>query len=105
MTTPHRIVSVLAGAMVLASILASGPGAGAEASAAPRPYAPHTVLVAFDAGVTSAARAAVHAIHGGRVSANLGFQDVDVVTLPAGVDPRTAARAYAASPIVDFAEP
>ena len=105
----RRIVAALAGAVVVASILGSGSVAGAAASVptAPsvRPYAPHTLLVAFDDGVPSLLRNAVHAANGATVAANLGFQDVDVVTLPGGVDPLTAATAYGASPLVDFAEP
>jgi thermitase len=72
---------------------------------ADRAYAPHTLLVAFDAGVPGAVRNAIHAANGAVVANNLGFQDVDVVTLPAGVDPVRAAAAYIADPLVDFAEP
>lgn len=105
----RRLVAVLAGAALVSSIVASGSVAGATSSipTAPpvRPYAPHTLLVAFDAGVPSLVRNAVHAANGAVVRNNLGFQDVDVVTLPAGVDPLDAAAAYGASPFVDFAEP
>lgn len=105
----RRIVAVLAGAVLVSSIAGSSSFAGATSSVptAPsvRPYAPHTLLVAFDAGVPSLVRKAVHAANGATVANNLGFQDVDVVTLPAGVDPLAAAGVYSANPLVDFAEP
>ena len=105
----RRILAVLAGVVLVGSIAGSSSVAGATSSVptAPsvRPYAPHTLLVAFDAGVPSVLRDAVHAANGATVSNNLGFQDVDVVTLPKGIDPLAAARVYNASPLVDFAEP
>ena len=105
----RRLVAALAGAVLVSSIAGSSSVAGAFASVptAPsvRPYAPHTLLVAFDAGVPDLLRDAIHAANGASVRSNLGFQDVDVVTLPKGIDPLAAARVYAANPAVDFAEP
>ena len=107
----RRLVAILTGAVLVASIAGSSSVAGASSIApiptAPsvRPYAPHTLLVAFDAGVPALVRDAVHAANGATVRHNLGFQDVDVVTLPAGIDPLAASAVYAASPFVDFAEP
>ena len=106
----RRLAAALAAALLVSS-LAGSSAAGATSTApvptAPsvRTYAPHTLLVAFDAGVPSLVRNAVHAANGATVRHNLGFQDVDVVTLPSGVDPLVAARLYAADPLVDFAEP
>ena len=105
----RRIVAVLVGAVLVSSIAGSSSVAGADSSVPTAPsvrlYAPHTLLVAFDAGVPTLLRNAVHAANGATVANNLGFQDVDVVTLPNGVDPLTAAGAYNANPLVDFAEP
>ena len=107
----RRILAVLAGVVLVGSIAGSSSVAGATSPApvptapAIRPYAPDTLLVAFDAGVPSLVRNAVHAANGANVRHNLGFQDVDVVTLPRGVDPLVAAGLYAADPLVDFAEP
>ena len=105
----RRILAVLAGVVLVGSIAGSSSVAGASTAVptAPsvRPYAPHTLLVAFDPGVPTLLRNAVHAANGATVANNLGFQDVDVVTLPKGVDPLTAAGIYNANPLVDFAEP
>lgn len=105
----RRIVAALAVLALAGSIAVSSPVAGAASSVPTAPsvrdYAPHTLLVAFDAGVPSTVRAAVHAANGAILRNNLGFQDVDVVTLPAGIDPLSAAGVYNASPLVDFAEP
>ena len=106
----RRLVAVLAGAVLVSSIAGSSSVSGAfpdatTASSSVRPYAPHTLLVAFDEGVSASLRHTLHAVQGSTVAGNLGFQDVDVVTLPPGVDPLVAAAAYQTYPIVDFAEP
>ena len=107
----RRLVAAFARVVLVGSIAGSSTVAGATSTApvptapAVRPYAPDTLLVAFDAAVPSLVRKAVHAANGATVRQNLGFQDVDVVTLPSGVDPLTAAGVYGASPFVDFAEP
>ena len=105
----RRIVAVLAGAVLVSSIAGSssvaGAAPGAPTASSSVPYAPHTLLVGFDDGVPATLRTALHAANGATVANNLGFQDVDVVRLPTGVDPLVAARTYLANPIVDFAEP
>jgi thermitase len=103
-TLLRRLATALVGAVLLSAMFASPSEVGAEPVPA-RPYAPHTLLVAFDTGVPTLLRAAVHRANGGIVANNLGFQDVDVVQLPSGIDPAVAAQAYQTSPLVDFAEP
>src|SRR3954453_12722754 len=109
MTHARRLLAALVGAALVCSIAGSSSSAGAltvpTVTTPSRPYAPHTLLVGIEPGVTDAARAALHAANGATVRSNLGFQDVDVVTLPPGLDPLAAAAVYQRSPLVDFAEP
>jgi thermitase len=105
----RRLLAALVGAALVCSIAGSSSTAGAltvpTVTSPSRDYAPHTLLVAFEPGVSAGARTALHAANGATVANNLGFQDVDVLTLPAGIDPLAAAAVYNASPLVDYAEP
>jgi thermitase len=111
MSTLRRLTVLLASAVAAVSVAGATPTAGALVPRpAPLPVAsadfdPHTVLVAFASDTPAAARAALHAANGGTVASTLDFQNLDVVRLPKGVDPRAAALAYGQSPLVEFAEP
>jgi thermitase len=106
----------LLGLGALALALALAPGAHADGAPA-RPaalssvvdqalalgYHPSSVLVGFTPGVTTAQRTLAHTLTGGTVARRMANLNLEVVQLPAGVDPRQAVARYQAQPGVAYA--
>jgi thermitase len=105
----RRLGAAVASVLLLGSLAGSGPKADAAGAAPIRvrsaTFEPHTLLVGFSPTATAAQRAALHAAEGATLANRLDWLNVDVVRLPAGLDPPRAALAYGANPVVRYAEP
>ena len=103
MSTGSRLLTALAAATVLAVPTAAA--AGVPRDAAPvAAHHPTSLLVGFSADATPAQRAAAHDRIGASLANTIGG-DLDVVTLPSGLTPVEAARAYRNAAGVEYAHP
>ena len=105
---PSRVllIWIVAIAAVVASLAPAGAGSrAADRSATDLGYHPELVLVSFKSGASASSRANAHAALDGVVANRLGHAGIDVVRVPAGVDPAAAAAAYSRNPAVKFAQP
>ena len=101
-----RLLTGLAGLAAAAAftIPAANAAAPDDAATAVPAHHPATLLVGFSDDATAAQRAAAHDRVGARL-ANVIGGDVAVVTLPSGLAPVEAARAYAGQAGVAYAHP
>jgi thermitase len=103
---------VVAGAVMGALVVQALPAQGTPMDGGPPPssssvgrYDPDRLLVAFDAGVSSADRAQAHRAEGASVENRMDWLDLDVVRLPEGGDPIAASERYERNPLVAYAHP
>ena len=66
---------------------------------------PDTLLVGFESGVKSPAKAQVHAAVGAELQTSFDLIPADVVKIPAGRTLKETAEAYAQQPGVEYVEP
>jgi thermitase len=99
----RRFFAAVASVLLVGSLAGSGPKAAA--AVANVTFDPHTLLVGFSPTTTAFQRTALHRAEGTTLANRFDWLNVDVVRLPPTLAPPVAARAYAANPLVQYAEP
>ena len=102
----HRLVSIFAlTAICLLVLTVASPVLIAQPQGnPPQPFAPDTILVAFNPGTAASEMGAAHSQAGGNVVKTIAAIGVQVVAVPNGTV-LTAVQRYQRNPSVTFAEP